>query len=129
MKHRGKIFEQAVRNSDFSITKITEKLTDAGLPTSQRHMYNLFENQNLSLDYFIQGGLIINHDFTNEIPELKKFVATFPMGDGKSKDPGKFRDKFYSQLEETNAWVTKYTQLLESKIEEYFSPQSQKKGK
>lgn len=127
MKHRGKIFEQAVRNSDFSITKITEKLTKAGLSTSQRHMYNLFENQNLPLDYFILCGPLLNHDFTNEIPELKKFVATFPIGDGKQKDPGNFRDKFYSQLEETNNWVTKYTELLESKIEEYFSQQSLKK--
>lgn len=119
MKHRGKVFELAVRDSDLSITKIAEKLTAAGLSTSQRHIYNLFENHDLPLDYFIHGGVILNHDFAPDIPELKKYLLAFPHYNKKSKDSGEFKEKFYNQLEETNTWMAKYNTLLESKVEEY----------
>ena len=37
-------------------------------------LYLLFENPNVSLDHMLEIGKIIYHDFSKNIPELKKTV-------------------------------------------------------
>lgn len=69
MKHQGKIFEKAVRNSKISITKIAQA---AGY--SSRHFYNLFENESIANELFVKVGKIIGHNFEQDVPELRAYL-------------------------------------------------------
>jgi len=63
--HKSKIPEQAIRRSEYSISLLARKLNK-----SRQHVYNLFEKEHIPIDTILQVGLIINHDFSEEIKEL-----------------------------------------------------------
>ncbi len=68
MQHKGEITEKAVRESGMPLTKLTQRLKK-----SRRWIYNAFENPNLSIEYVLEIGKIIHHDFSEDIFELKKY--------------------------------------------------------
>jgi hypothetical protein len=68
MQHKGEILEKAVRDSGMPLTKLTQRLKK-----SRRWIYNAFENPNVSIDYILEIGKIIHHDFSDDIIELKKY--------------------------------------------------------
>lgn len=69
MKHKGEIFEKAIRNSKISIKKISEEIG-----YSNRQMYNFFETENLPNSLFIKVGKVISYDFSKDLPELIEYL-------------------------------------------------------
>lgn len=88
MQHRGEIVEQAVRQSGYSLTKLTHRLGK-----SRRWIYHAFENPILSIDVILEISKIIHHDFSDEIIELKRYNSL--------------------SIEPTDYWKNKYLDLLE----------------
>lgn len=109
MIHRGEILRNAVYNSGIPISKIAVKIGK-----SRRFLYDLFENQNVPLDYMIQIGKVISVDFTSVVSELKEKRTNQPTA---GVD---WKTNYYELLE-------KYSKLLETGIEEYFVKQATKK--
>lgn len=99
MLHEGKILEKAIRNSGVSIAFIAKKIN-----YSRRHLYNLFENELISIELFNNIGKIINHDFTNEVKKIKKLSAQ--NSNSHEKEILYWKNKYLEILE-------KYNKLLE----------------
>ena len=110
MQHKGEILEKAVRESGMPLTKLTKRLSK-----SRRWIYNAFENPNVSIDYILEIGKIIHHDFSEDIAELKKYrtmaafmhlenVSEIDSNDKQGQDY--WKNKYLKLLE-------KYNQLLE----------------
>ena len=110
MQHKGEILEKAVRESGMPLTKLTKRLSK-----SRRWIYNAFENPNVSIDYILEIGKIIHHDFSEDIAELKKYrtmaalmhlenVSEIDNNDKQGQDY--WKNKYLKLLE-------KYNQLLE----------------
>jgi plasmid maintenance system antidote protein VapI len=70
MQHQGEIIEKAVRASGYSITRLARKMGK-----TPRWLYYIFDNDTVPVDYMLQIGEIIHHDFTEEIESLKKYKA------------------------------------------------------
>ncbi len=103
MQHKGEILEKAVRESGMPLTKLTKKLS-----RSRRWIYNAFENPNLSIEYILEIGKIIHHDFTDDISELKKYrTMKAETIDEAKKSSEKNCD------ESTEFWKNKYLGILE----------------
>ena len=103
MQHKGQILEKAVRESGMPLSKLPKRLSN-----SRRWIYNAFENPNVSIDYILEIGKIIHHDFSDDIVELRKYreMATFMHLDS------------VSEIETNNKsgqdyWKNKYLTLLE----------------
>lgn len=103
MQHKGEIIEKAVRQSGYSITKLSKKLGK-----SARWMYYMFESSNVSIDYIIEIGEILHHDFSNEIKELKKYKVLNEIQALKESETS-----YKSKQEELEYWKNKYLVLLE----------------
>lgn len=103
MQHKGEIIEKAVRQSGYSITKLSKKLGK-----SVRWMYYMFESSNVSIDYIIEIGEILHHDFSNEIKELKKYKVLNEIQALKESETS-----YKSKQEELEYWKNKYLVLLE----------------
>jgi hypothetical protein len=103
MQHKGQILEKAVRESGMPLTKLTKRLNK-----SRRWIYNAFENPNVSIDYILEIGKIIHHDFSEDIAELKKYrtMATFMHLENVSEIDN--NDK-----QGQDYWKNKYLKLLE----------------
>ena len=99
MQHRGEIVELAVRQSGYSLTKLTQRLGK-----SRRWIYHAFDNPSLSIDIVLEIGQIIHHDFSIEISDLKRFNSI-------SHEP----EVLNYALDENSAeyWKNKYLILLE----------------
>lgn len=99
-QHRGEIIEAAIRKSGYSITNLAKKIGK-----SRRWMYLMFDNPNVSLDYVIRIGYLINHDFSEEIDKLRPFnqdeVKEAPASYHKDMmDAAYWREKYFELLEE-----------------------------
>lgn len=105
--HRGEIVEKAVRESGFSIVQLAKRMHK-----SRKWVYNSFENSLLPLDYVLQIGKIIHHDFSSEIPEIHrpgKGLLLVGIPEVEHVNPEEtveyWKSKYYNLLEE-------YTVLL-----------------
>ena len=67
IKHKGQTVERVVRQSGHSITGVAERLR-----ISRNTLYNKFSNPNLSFDFIMRVGEIINYDFAADFPEMKR---------------------------------------------------------
>jgi predicted transcriptional regulator len=106
MVHRGEIVEIAVRQSGMAISEVARRLQK-----SRRHLYNIFEDPNVSLDTILQISKIIHHDFSKEIPEMRitkvnKLLNENEEEYNKTSDVEYWKDKYLFLLE-------KYNELLE----------------
>jgi hypothetical protein len=109
----GTIIENAIRKSSFPISLLAKKMGK-----SRRHIYDLFERAEVSLEIVIQIGQIINYDFSNEVRELKKTPENLKydllIEPNSIKDSASFwRSKYVELLE-------KHQLLLERNLLEYF---------
>lgn len=73
MAHKGEIIENAVRKTQISITRVAENTK-----LSRKQIYNIFANPDVSNEVMLKIGKAINHDFSVELPHLKKLYATYP---------------------------------------------------
>ena len=103
MQNKGEIIEKAVRQSGYSITKLAKKLGK-----STRWMYYMFDSSNVSIDYILEIGEIIHHDFSNDIKELKKYKLLNEIKEIKESEI-----TYKSKQAELEAWKNKYLALLE----------------
>ena len=98
MQHRGEIVKEAVYKSGVPITELAKRMGK-----SRRWVYQMFENNNVSLDVILQIGEFIHYDFTEEIKEFspsQKAMNTLSIS---------------YEKEELNVeyWKNKYLKLLE----------------
>lgn len=98
MQHRGEIVEQAVRQSGYSLTKLTQRIG-----RSRRWIYHAFENPILSIEVILEIGKIIHHDFSDEIIELRRYNS-------KTNETQGFT---ITENETVEFWKNKYLNLLE----------------
>lgn len=103
MQHKGEIIEKAIRQSGYSITKLAKKLGK-----SARWMYYMFESSNVSIDYILEIGEILHHDFSNDIKELKKYKILNEI-----QVIEESKTIYKSKQEELEYWKNKYLVLLE----------------
>ncbi len=103
MQHRGEIVEQAVRQSGYSLTKLTQRLGK-----SRRWIYHAFENPILSIEVILEIGKIIHHDFSDEIIDLKRYSAKIaqPLTSLQNQSDN-------SIISQNEYWKNKYLLLLE----------------
>ncbi|MDB4999582.1 MAG: hypothetical protein JWR76_659 [Mucilaginibacter sp.] len=100
----GQIVEKVVKMGKLSISEVSRKLN-----VSRRTLYNWFKTKDLSFDTIEKIGVVINHDFSEEFPEV------FPLN--KSLKGGDF-DITNQQTKENLSdpiyyWMDKYIKLLE----------------
>ena len=99
MQHRGKIVEVAVRESGVSISRLAHLMGK-----SRRWVYLMFENEKVPLDHLFDIGQLIDHDFTDDIVELKSiserqdFMQCSPSN---KNDYLHWKIKYYELLEES----------------------------
>jgi len=106
MQHKGKILEKAVRESGHSITKLAQKMGK-----SRRWMHQIFDSANVPIDYIIDIGRIIHHDFSNDIKGLNVYsdsdrnmmsrILTYSRSPN-SRDENYWREKYMELLEKYN---------------------------
>lgn len=99
--HHGEVIEKVIRRNGHSISDIA-RLTRV----NRRSVYNWFEQQDLKPEIIYRIGLVINHDFSAELPDV------FDTDDFKSyaKDIG-VQNK--SDEVKDEYWKNKYIELLE----------------
>jgi hypothetical protein len=99
MQHRGEIVEKAVRESGFPIAELARRMKK-----SRRHIYNLFENPNLSLDEILQIGKIIHYDFSELFTEVSKSKSVVEEPAATYGESAVYwKDKYIALLEKYNA--------------------------
>lgn len=108
MQHKGEIIERCIRESGYSITKLAKRMGK-----SRRWVYQIFESSNVSIDYILEIGKIIHHDFSEDIKELKNY--SMRMTGHLMKEP---LQKFESDKEEAEFWKNKYLLVLEKYSEQ-----------
>lgn len=97
MKHHGEIIKKRVVESGLSVNLICER---AGF--SSATMYRLYHLPQVQIGHLMSIGKAINHDFSEDIPELREFV-------GKENLEWKFKylelaDKFIKLMEERDMY-------------------------
>ena len=103
MQHKGEIIEKAVRESGHSITKLAQKMGK-----SRRWVYQIFDSSIVPIDYIMEIGKIIHHDFTDDIKGIKLYSGAI--------NPMPFEDPSLSKKgkpDEVEYWKEKYMVLLE----------------
>lgn len=98
MIHRGEIVEAAVRQSGIAITEVAKRIGK-----SRRHMYNLFDDPNISIDTILKIGKVIHYDFGSDIPEIPSPT---------SNQLSDLENDYVTQLS-NEYWKNKYFKLLE----------------
>ena len=115
MQHKGEIVEKYVRQSGISITRLSRQVKK-----SRRWVYQLFANPNAPLDYILEIGKVIHHDFSEDIDELRRYrqsrqpmVAVDP--NYSLKDDDYWKNKYLDLLEEYNSLLIRHNRLLARK--------------
>jgi len=103
MQHKGELIEKAVRESGYSITRLAKKMGK-----SRRWVYQIFEKPNVPLDYVLELGKVLHHDFSKEIKGLKEYKQGSTLQ--KWDDP---EGEFFTDQEKAEYWKNKYLMLLE----------------
>jgi hypothetical protein len=99
MQHKGEIVEHIVRQSGYSLTRLTNQLGK-----SRRWIYNAFENPHLSINHILDIGRVIHYDFSADIEELKRYRQM----------SGDLENQHLAMDENsTEYWKNKYLLLLE----------------
>jgi DNA-binding Lrp family transcriptional regulator len=98
----GHILEKVIRKDRMSISEISRQLN-----ISRRTLYNWFETENLDLEIIRRVGILIDHDFSKELPEEFAQLAISPDMNLSGKFTGvKSSDAIYY-------WMDRYIRLLE----------------
>ena len=103
IQHKVELVEKYVRESGFSVTKLAQRMGK-----SRRWLYHIFEKPNVPMDYILEIGKIIHHDFSGEIKELKIYKESVTVQKMEDHDL-----KLISESEKAEYWKNKYLALLE----------------
>lgn len=113
MIHKGELLANAIKLNGIPITIVAKRLGK-----SRRHIYNLFDDPDVSIDTLLKIGKIINYDFSLDIKEILKIPVEYKI-DIVSEPIVNFEDAHY--------WKSKYFELLDkhrllldNKLKEYF---------
>jgi len=82
--------------------------------SSRGTFYNHREDPNLSFELLEQYGKVMSYDFTNDFPEMQKYVvedSVVPYGDPKTLSEAVKQLDYWRK--EADNWKNKYIQLLE----------------
>lgn len=101
--HRGNLLDRAVRESSTNITQMVKRL---GI--SRGTFYNHTKDPNLSYEQLAKYGKVIKHDFSQDLPEMKRYVfeePEVPYGVPKTFDEAieqrdYWRERYYKKHEE-----------------------------
>lgn len=83
---------------------------------SRRWVYQIFDSANVSIDYILEIGKVIHHDFSDDIKELKAyqiktanqmFHETPQRFDSDKKEAEYWKNKYLAVLEKYNDLLTK----------------------
>ena len=112
--HKGELIEKAVRECSFPITLLAKRLNK-----SRRHIYNLFENPDVSLDIILEVGKIIQYDFSKELKELVAIpieyqIDTLSKSLAEPESAAYWKSKYFELVEQ-------HKRLLENRLKEYFT--------
>lgn len=116
MVHKGEIVEKAVRASGIKITELARQIG-----VSRRHLYNLFENSNLSFEFIYKIGKIIHYDFSKDFSLYPDSINQDEKKNHINDDPTLYseninwKNKYLELLEKYNELQMKYIHLLENK--------------
>jgi CO dehydrogenase/acetyl-CoA synthase alpha subunit len=106
--HRGALLDTAVRENAANITQMVKKM---GI--SRGTFYNHVKDPNLSYEQLAKYGKVIKHDFSQDLPEMKKFVLEdmeVPYGTPKTLEEAieqrdYWRERYYKKAEECNRLI------------------------
>jgi hypothetical protein len=101
MIHRGEIFEKAIRESGFPISKLAIRIR-----YHRKSIYDFFTYADLDLDVMVKVGKVINYDFSKDIPELRTFKNN--ESGCNCEESIKYKRLYYELLEEQNRLLKKY---------------------
>jgi hypothetical protein len=101
--HRGALLDKAVRESSTNISQMVKKL---GI--SRGTFYNHTKDPNLSFEQLTKYGKVIKHDFSQDLPEMKKYAfeeADVPYGVPRTFEEAMeqrdyWRERYYKKQEE-----------------------------
>jgi hypothetical protein len=94
---QGIILQKAVLKSGISVSEIGRRLGKG-----RSWLYFQFSRQKVPVEVFFQIGNIINHDFTEDVQELRKFSSAI---------------KNKNDIETAEYWRMRYYKLLEEHVE------------
>lgn len=98
--HRGEIVRKAVKNSGIKISELSRKLGK-----SRRFIYNMFDKELMPFPCIKKIGMIINYNFSNEIPELEDNL-------GLNENEMCWKDKYINLLEEHHKLLKEYNEFI-----------------
>lgn len=73
MSHKGEIIEKIVRNVKIPMQRVADLSN-----LSRKQIYNLFTMPEIAPETILKLGKAINHDFSQEFPEIKKLYHIYP---------------------------------------------------
>jgi len=104
--HHGQIVERIVRRNGHSISDVARLAN-----VNRRSVYNWFNQQQLKPEIIYRIGCVINHDFSEELPQL--FTSEdFQKGFRKTSFLNNISDDA-DGLDNNQIWKDKYIDLLE----------------
>lgn len=115
---RGKILHRVAKTSQLSIREIVEK---AGYKYST--FFAHIKQPDLPFEILAKYGKAMDHDFSNEFPEISDYVTEDKKNYSKelsyqelSADRDKWRQKYFETAEKYQRISEKYNKLLEEKL-------------
>lgn len=103
MTHRGKLLEQAIRQSGIPVKEMAEYIG-----VSRNKLYDIFKREHVELDILLKVGKRINRNIIYEIPEIRK-----SLGDILSEPRGEYISRLDQCKEELFLWMRKYATAME----------------
>jgi hypothetical protein len=107
MINRGQIISEYIDREGINKSVLVKKIMFGGKFRTYRTLLNKLAEPNLSLDDVLSFSKALNHDFLNDIPDLKS-KAGQSIGQANDqqeaylKAPSDFKEKYYMLLEEQN---------------------------
>jgi len=96
------LLKAAVEDSPISVTELTRRM---GI--SRGTYYNHIEDAELSFDLLERYGRFLRHDFTQDLPSMKKYSFEEPEA------PYNTPSTMQEAIEQRDHWREKYYKLLE----------------
>lgn len=106
--HRGEMISAKIKELGVPITKVAERL---GI--NRKTLYNWMERHDLPLEYVIEIGKVINHDFRPELPEFSS------AAEAESNYGTDWKTRYFMLLEENHEISKKHLALLDAKLKEF----------
>lgn len=101
MAHRGEIVDNQIRKSGVSFAAVARLLK-----ISRQTLYRYIEDMNLSFQIIEKIGKVIQHDFTEDFPEMEKAVNNHML-------PDKRKVTVMVELDGTDGTFLHWQQMLE----------------